>query len=109
MATATRMRRTSSKKAGASKKVNPRRIMELTWSFCPPLMVEAALRNRVFDVLDDAAKTLEETARATGASVRGLRALMNGLVATGFLHRRGEKFSLVPDVAAFLVSTKPSF
>ena len=96
-------------KVSAKPKVSPQRIAELTWTFCPPLMVEAAIHNGVFNALDGGPKTVEETAAATGASVRGLRALMNGLVATGFLVRRGEKFAMVPDVAAYLVSGKPSY
>ncbi|HEY2761025.1 MAG TPA: methyltransferase [Pirellulales bacterium] len=96
-------------KSKATASVNPKRILELTWDFCPPLMVEAALSNGVFDALDAGAKTVEETAAATGASERGLRILMNGLVATNFLARRGKKFSLAPDVAAFLIKRKPAY
>ncbi len=35
---------------------------------------------QVFDVLDGGAKTVAETAKATGASERGLRAMMNALI-----------------------------
>ncbi len=34
---------------------------------------------------------------------------MNGLVATKFLTKRGKKFSLVPDVAAYLIKGKPGY
>jgi 2-polyprenyl-3-methyl-5-hydroxy-6-metoxy-1,4-benzoquinol methylase len=89
--------------------VSPQRITELTWDFARPLMVEAAIRNRVFDVLDRGPKSLDQIAKATGASSRGLRILLNGLVGLQLLETKGGKFSLPPDVAAFLVTTKPTF
>src|SRR5205823_1914652 len=57
--------------------VKPDRIQQMWFAYAPPLMLEAAVRNRVFDVLDTGAKSVEQVAAATGASVRGLRALMN--------------------------------
>ena len=104
--------KSKTKKSGKGKAaaaVSPQRILELTWDFCPPLMVESALSNGVFEALNTGAKTVEETAAATGASERGLLILMNGLVATNFLARRGKKFALVPDVAAYLIKSKPAY
>lgn len=84
--------------------------MKFSWSYVPPLVMEAAIRNRVFDVLDAGPKTVKETAEATGASERGLRAIMNVLVGLEFL-AKGEdgRYALTPESAAFLVSTKPGF
>lgn len=90
--------------------VTPERIMQLAWGYVPPLVLESAIRLRVFDVLADGAKTLDETSAVTGASVRGLRSIMNVLVGLGFLARDGSgKYALTPESDAFLVSTKPSF
>ena len=90
--------------------VTPERIMQYGWAYALPLAMEAGVRHRVFDVLDNAPKTLEDTAAATGASLRGLRALMNLLAGMGLLSRNGDgRFSLAPDAAAFLVSGKPGF
>ncbi|HTH53497.1 MAG TPA: methyltransferase [Edaphobacter sp.] len=89
--------------------VTPERIMQFAWGYVPPMVLEAAIRHRVFDVLDEGPKTLAETSAATGASERGLRAIMNVLVGLGFLSREGEKYKLTPESEAFLVSTKPSF
>jgi ubiquinone/menaquinone biosynthesis C-methylase UbiE len=83
--------------------------MQFAWSYVPPLVLEAAIRHRVFDVLDAAPKTLHETAAATGASERGLRAIMNVLVGLKFLAKVGKKYALTPESEAFLVSSKPSF
>lgn len=88
----------------------PERIMQMAWGFAPPLIIEAAVRNGVFDRLDGGPKTVEETASASGASVRGLCAIMNALVGLGLLSRsEDEKYALTPESAEFLVSTRPSY
>jgi SAM-dependent methyltransferase len=90
--------------------VTPERIMQFAWGYVPALVLESAIRHRVFDVLDAGPKTLKETAAATGASERGLRAVMNVLVGLNFLAKvDGQRYALTPESAAFLVSTKPSF
>ena len=89
--------------------VTPERVMQFAWGYVPTLMLEAAVRHRVFDVLDSGPKTLKETAAVTGASERGLRAVMNALVGLEFLAKNGDRYALTPESAAFLVSTKPSF
>jgi Methylase involved in ubiquinone/menaquinone biosynthesis len=84
--------------------------MKFSWSYVPPLVLEAAIRNRVFDVLDAGPMTVKETAAATGASERGLRSIMNVLVGLEFLARvDGGRYALTPESAAFLVSTRPGF
>lgn len=88
----------------------PQRIMEMTWGFATPLMLEAAIKNRVFDVLEDGPKDIAALAQATGASQRGLRALCDGLVGFDFLRRDdNDRYALTPESATFLVSTKPTF
>jgi SAM-dependent methyltransferase len=89
--------------------VTPERIMQFSWSYVPTVVLEAALRHHVFDVLDTGPKTLKETATATGASERGLRAVMNVLVGLNFLAKDGQKYALTPESETFLVSTKPGF
>jgi SAM-dependent methyltransferase len=83
--------------------------MQLAWGFAPPLILEAALTYRVFDLLDQAPKSAKELAAKSGASVRGLTAILNALVGLEFLVRRGERYALTPESATFLVSTKPSY
>jgi 3-hydroxy-5-methyl-1-naphthoate 3-O-methyltransferase len=90
--------------------VTPERIQQFAWGYVPPLILEAAIRHRVFDVLDSGAKTLPEVAKETGASERGLAAVMNALVGLDFLAKDPQRrYSLTPESATFLVSTKPSF
>ncbi|MDE1175863.1 MAG: methyltransferase [Edaphobacter sp.] len=89
--------------------VSPERILQFAWGYAPTLAIEAAIHHRVFDVLNDTPRTLAETAAATGASERGLRAIMNLLTGLGLLAREGTRYALTPESAAFLVSTKPGF
>jgi SAM-dependent methyltransferase len=90
--------------------VTPERIMQFAWGYVPPLVLEAAIRNHIFDALDAGPKTVEEVRAATGASTRGLSAIMNVLVGLDFLAKDAQsRYSLTPESATFLVSTKPSF
>src|SRR5208337_744914 len=59
--------------------------------------------------LDKGPLTAVQLASKTGASQRGLNAILNLLASLEFLHRKGNRFALAPDSAAFLVSTKPSY
>jgi len=93
-----------------TKMVTPQRIMEMAWGYAPPLVIEAAVRNGVFDPLDAGPKSVEETAAATGASVRGLRIIMNALVGIGLLARDAAgEYSLTPESSTYLVSSRPGY
>lgn len=88
----------------------PERIMQFAFGYAPSLILEAALHHRVFDVLSNASKTVEQVSDETGASVRGLRAVMNTLVSLELLSKDEEQcYSLTPESNAFLVSTRPGF
>jgi SAM-dependent methyltransferase len=100
---------TTENRMATDQSLSPQRILEMTWGFAPPLILEAAIRNRVFDVLDQGPCTLEELVIKTSANPRGLRALCNALVGLNFLANDGSKYSLTPESAAFLVSTKPAY
>jgi hypothetical protein len=63
---------------------SPTRIVEFTWGFAPLLVLKSALDHGVFDALDKGSKTIEELREETGASERGLRAIMNALVGLRF-------------------------
>jgi 3-hydroxy-5-methyl-1-naphthoate 3-O-methyltransferase len=90
--------------------VTPERIMQFAWGYVPPLVLEAAIKNRVFDTLDSGPKTIPEVSAASGASERGLGSIMNALVGMELLARDDQgRYSLTPESATFLVSSKPSF
>jgi predicted transcriptional regulator len=93
-----------------SASVSPLRIQQLAWGYAHPLVLESAIRNGIFDALDSGPKSLAEIQQSTGASERGLRAILNLLAGLELLSRDGDgRFSLTPESAAFLVSSKPGF
>ena len=84
--------------------------MRMTWGYALPLIIEAALHHGVFDALDAGPKTLDELQKASGASERGLTAILNVLVGIELLSKdSGGKYSLTPESSAYLVSSRPGF
>jgi hypothetical protein len=92
----------------APEKPTPERLMQLGFAYAPPLIIGAAVSNKVFDTLAPGAKSADEVSKETGASVRGLRAVMNALVGLELLSKSDGKYSLTPESEAFLVSNKPA-
>jgi ubiquinone/menaquinone biosynthesis C-methylase UbiE len=89
--------------------VSPERVLQFIWGYAPTLIIQSAVQHRVFDLLDESPKTIKELAKKSGASERGLTAIANALVGFNFLSRKGDRYQLTPESAAFLVSTKPGF
>jgi predicted transcriptional regulator len=84
--------------------------MRYTWGYAPPLILEAAVRNHVFDALEQGPKTVAEVSASTGASERGLSSIMNALVGLELLVREDTgRYELTPESAAYLVSDKPAY
>src|SRR5437016_5942283 len=75
----------------------------------PALILEAAVRLRVFDVLDQHPMTLDEVVSRTGTSVRGMRTLLNALVGLDLLTRTGDRYALTHESEPYLVSTRPGY
>src|SRR6266403_1859640 len=99
----------SSMKRSKKDQVTPERLMQFGFAYAPPLIIGAAVSNRVFDSLASGAKTVVQLSKKTGAPARGLRAIMNALVGLELLKKdRQEKYSLTPESTAFLLSDKPS-
>src|SRR6201997_5759437 len=96
------------KKTSPRKQVTSERLQQLGFAYAPPLIISAAVSNKVFDALENGAKTVEQVSKETGASVRGLRAIMDALVGLELLKKdRQSRYSLTPESHAFLVSDKP--
>lgn len=90
--------------------VTPERIMQFAWGYAPPLVLEAAIRHRIFDELDAGPMSVPELHHATGCLPRGLVPILNALVGLGFLARdEHELYSLTPESSMFLVSHKPTY
>ena len=90
------------------KKLTPERLQQLGFAYAPPLIIGAAVNNKVFDSLESGAKTVEQLQKVTGSSRRGLRAIMGALVGLELLEKdRQSRYSLTPESQAFLISDKP--
>ena len=99
----------SSMKRPKKDQVTPERLMQFGFAYAPPLIIGAAVSNKVFDSIASGAKTVAQLSKETGAPARGLRAIMNALVGLELLKKnRREKYSLTPESTAFLLSDKPS-
>jgi len=99
----------SSMKRPKKDQVTPERLMQFGFAYAPPLIIGAAVSNKVFDSLASGAKTVAQLSKETGAPARGLRTIMNALVGLELLKKdRREKYSLTPESTAFLLSDRPS-
>jgi ubiquinone/menaquinone biosynthesis C-methylase UbiE len=83
--------------------------MQLSWGYAPPLIIEAAVKHRLFDLLDASPKTASQLAKASGASLRGVTAIGNALVGLRLLALDRGRYRLTPESAAFLVSRQPAY
>jgi hypothetical protein len=88
---------------------SPERIMQFAWGFAPPLTIEVAIRNRVFDFLDSAPHTVQEVAEHAKGSTRGWRAVLNCLVGLDLLAKESLRYRTTPESSMYLVTTKPSY
>src|SRR5438552_7560723 len=93
--------------------VTPQRIMQMAWGYTAPLILEAAIKHKMFDVLDAAGGhglLVEQSAQRTGGSMRGLRMILDALVGLEYLAKDAQqRYMLTPESTAFLVSSKPAF
>jgi 3-hydroxy-5-methyl-1-naphthoate 3-O-methyltransferase len=88
----------------------PERLLRTMWDYAPPLMVGAAVRLGVFEFLAANPQTVAQLEERSGASERGLRSLLNGLVGLGFLSKDGpDQYRLTPESDAFLVKGKHGY
>ena len=91
-----------------TKKLTPERLQQFGFAYAPPLIISAAVNNKIFDTLEGGAKTVEQVKKETGASARGLRAIMDALVGLELLKKdRQSRYSLTPESQAFLISERP--
>ena len=90
------------------KKLTPERLQQFGFAYAPPLIISAAVNNKVFDTLEGGAKAVEQLQKEVGGSARGLRAIMDALVGLELLKKdRQSRYSLTPESKAFLISEKP--
>ena len=91
-----------------TRKVTPERLQQFGFAYAPPLVISAAVNNKVFDTLQSGPKTVDQVKKQCGGSQRGLRAIMDALVGLELLKKdRQSRYSLTPESEAFLISDKP--
>jgi|SRR5579883_2319012 2-polyprenyl-3-methyl-5-hydroxy-6-metoxy-1,4-benzoquinol methylase len=87
----------------------PEKITRFAWGYVPPLVLEAAVRNGIFDAIDGGAETVADVCAKTGISERGARAIMDALAGMELLVKSdGVRYALSPEAATFLVSRSPT-
>ena len=90
--------------------LNPEKVLQYSFAYAPPLMIEAAVQLELFDKLADGPKSADDLAAATKTSVRGVRILLNGLVGLQLLtHPKPGHYQLSPEADAFLVRGRPAY
>ena len=82
---------------------NTETLMQLHLGFAASRIVAAAVQFDVFSRIADGCRNFSEIARATGASERGMRMLLDALVAMGLVIRAGQQVELTPAAARYLV------
>lgn len=87
------------------KRITPERIMQMAWGYAPPLIIEAAIQHGVFDALHPSPRTAAQLAKTARVPERGMIAILNALVGLQLLTRKGGRYALAPESAAFLVSS----
>ncbi|MDQ3818882.1 MAG: methyltransferase domain-containing protein [Acidobacteriota bacterium] len=89
--------------------LNPELLLQLSFSLAPSSILSAALTLDVFTHISAGNRTVEEIARAAGASERGMRMLLDALVALQLLSKDGEQYGLTPLSAEFLVRDSQNY
>ncbi len=79
------------------------------WASWRTYAIVAGIRLDVFTHIANGKRSTAEVAQAADASVRGMRGLLDALVAMGYLRKAGEKYSLTPVSATYLVRSSQLF
>ena len=94
---------------GAGPDLNPEQLHQLNFSFVPSRVLSAGVQLAVFSHIAAGKKTVEEVARAARASRRGIRMLLDALVACRLLTKKDSRYGLTPLTAKFLVRQSPDY
>src|SRR6516165_6854095 len=96
--------------SSATPRVSPERLMQFTFGFAPPLMIETAIRCGIFDILGKGTRPLDALCVETGTSPRGLRMVLDALVGLDLLSKiDAGHYGLTRESATFLVTGKPTY
>lgn len=89
--------------------MTPEPLMHLFFSMVPARVLMSGVQLQVFSHISAGQRTAEEIAEAAGASERGMRMLLDALVALGLLAKQNERYELTPLAAEYLVRESPDY
>lgn len=87
---------------------SPDRVMEAMSAYQRSAALKAAIDLDLFTAIEDGRDTPEKLASHCEAAERGVRILCDYLVVDGFLTKKGNRYALTPDAAAFLSWNSPT-
>jgi ubiquinone/menaquinone biosynthesis C-methylase UbiE len=90
-------------------RVSPQPVLEAAWSFAVTRVLTTAIDLDVFTSIARGQTTLEDLAKTTSCSARGLAMLLNALMALKYLEVRADRYDLSPVSAAYLTKTSPHY
>jgi len=96
-------------RASSHPAADPELLHQMAFSFIPSRVLSAGLQLGVFSHIAAGKQTAEEVAVAAQASERGIRMLLDALVATQLLARNGNRYELTPLSAQYLVRGTPDY
>jgi ubiquinone/menaquinone biosynthesis C-methylase UbiE len=83
--------------------LDPQPLFQMSFSFAPWRILTTAVQLDIFSAIADGARTVPEIARATLASERGTRMLLDALRGFELLTKHNNAYALTPLAAKFLV------
>lgn len=89
--------------------VSPMPVFETTFSFIQTRVLATAVDLDMFTPIKHGAKTVETLSANTGYPARGLRILLNALVAMKYLEKDEDQYALTPSAATFLTKDSPQY
>ncbi len=89
--------------------VTPQHIFQATFAFATTYMLATAIDLNLFTLIQRGHNSVAALARATSSSERGLRILLNALVANGFLEKQPGSYKLNELSARFLSQDGPRY
>lgn len=91
-----------------SNQATPDRIMQLATGYWATGILGAAASHSLFTHLEGGDDTAVKLADRAGISLRGVQALLDGLVSLGLVELRGGSYRNTPEASAFLVEGRPA-
>jgi ubiquinone/menaquinone biosynthesis C-methylase UbiE len=89
--------------------LDPAPLLQMSFSFAAAKILSTAVQLEIFSSIANGAQSASEIARATGASERGTRMLLDSLRGFELLTKHKDAYALSPLAAKFLVRDSPDY